>query len=293
MINFIIFSLLVFSFSMHIIITGCKGFLGYRVIQFLKDKYQITGVDLGQHENLGPIKIYSPEEILNSDIEADVVVMCHAAVSSGTYQAPTDMLFQSNVLFTEKLAQKFKNSYLLYISSVSVYGQQRNTWHEATPAIPDTPYAISKLWGEKIIATHPKYGILRLTSLYGIGMKENTIIPHYISQAINKGTIEVWGEGNRKQNYVYVDDVANYIEQMILMESHGIHIAAAASEINNAYLAEIISRETGSNIQFVYQDNSPSVSIDNTETRKKLQINFESDLAENIKKYIHWKQKQS
>lgn len=277
---------------MNVFITGCNGFLGRTLLQSLRDKYNLTGIEIGQHKNIDNIQIFTPEEILQTKIQPDVIVMCHAAVSSGTYQVPTDKLFLANVDFTDKLAKRFPESYLLYISSVSVYGDKEGVYDEKSLPSPVTEYAISKLWGEKIVSSFKNYGILRLTSLYGIGMKENTIIPNYINQALSHQEIQVWGKGERRQNYVFVEEVADYIDKMIAQKSPGIHISASSYEINNAYLAKIISEETGAKINFVKEDNSPSITIDNSLTRKKLNKADNTDLSENLKKYIHWKQKQ-
>lgn len=278
---------------MNVLITGCKGFLGRYIVERLKEKYHLTGVEIGQHENSEDITIYNPDEIMDTDLQPDVVIMCHAAVSSGTYQVDTDKLFISNVEFTDKLIKKFTGSYQIYISTISVYGDRQGIYDESTLPSPVTEYAISKLWGEKVVAASKNYGILRLTSLYGIGMKENTIIPNYINQALSKQEIQVWGKGERRQNYVFVEEVAEYIEKMMLLKSQGVHIAASSNEINNAYLAEIISKETGAVLRFINEDNSPSVAINNSSTREKLNKTDETQLSENLKKYIHWKQKQS
>lgn len=277
---------------MNVIITGYKGFLGNALVHRLKDKYVLIGISREKNGSNQHLQAYSSDEISEIKEIPDVVVMCHAAVASGNNQVETETLYQSNVRFTTELIKKFPNSYFLYVSSVSVYGNQSQSINEEIQAAPITEYAISKLWGEKVVSTANNYGVIRLSSLYGTGMKENTIIPNYINQAISKGNVEVWGEGERKQNYLYVEDAVGYIEKMIATKAQGIFIGAASKEVSNAALAKIISEQTGSKISFIKEDNSPSAAIDNTATRKKLGIVNETDLATGLKNYIHWKRKQ-
>lgn len=277
---------------MKIIITGHKGFLGNALVQRLKDKYVLTGISREKNESNQYLQAYSSDEICEIKETPDVVVMCHAAVASGNNQLETGMLYQSNVRFTAELIKKFPDSYFLYVSSVSVYGNQSQSINEETQAVPITEYAISKLWGEKVVSTANNYGVIRLSSLYGTGMKENTIIPNYVNQAISKGSIEVWGKGERKQNYLYVEDAADYIENMIIAKAQGVFIGAASKEVSNTALAQIIAEHTGAKISFIKEDNSPSAAIDNSATRKRLGITEETDLKEGLKNYIYWKQKQ-
>ena len=59
---------------------------------------------------------------------------------------------------------------------------------------PSSYYAKTKLQAEHLFKDSQNSYIVRLSSLYGPNMKENTIIPNYVNMALQKNKIEVWGK---------------------------------------------------------------------------------------------------
>ena len=189
--------------------------------------------------------------------------------------------------------KQFPESYFLFISSISVYGIQNGVINENSQISPLSEYAISKLWGEQLVRKTKRHGILRLSSLYGENMKETTIVPNYVNQALKNRVIEVWGKGERKQNYFHVSDAVAYIENIILNQIEGVFLGTSSKEWSNIELANIISKEVNATVKFVHSDNSKSLAFDNKSSREEVGITVEKDFASGIKEYIHWKQKQS
>lgn len=276
---------------MNILISGYKGFLGSVLWNNLSINHDLIGV--AREQSVKDMKSYSSNQISSIQEIPDIVIMCHAAVASGRDNIGTKELFDSNVQTTKQLVQQFPNSYLIYISSISVYGSSQELLTEQSAPCPETEYAISKLWAEKCVSQAKNYAILRLTSLYGNGMKENTIIPNFVNQAISKGEVEVWGTGERRQNYIHNEEVIEYIEKLISTQETGIFVASAEQEFSNIELAKLIAEETSAIINFKGNDNSKSIQIDNYITRRALSIKNKKDFKEGIKEYIQWKRKQS
>ena len=277
---------------MKIIITGHTGFLGSSLIK----KLQLSNDLIGISRNIGvsncEIKEFLPSELMNIKVIPDVIIMCHASISSGNTSAEDQLLFDSNIAFTSELIKQFPKAYFLYISSISVYGTQTYIINENSINSPISEYAISKLWGERIVSKTKYFGILRLSSIYGEKMKENTIIPNYVTQALEKGEIEVWGKGERKQNYFHISDATSYIDKIITDKKEGLFLGASSKEISNIELANYISKELKASVKFVNSDCSKSLAFDNKFTRKELDIITEKDFHTGIKEYIHWRQKQ-
>lgn len=69
------------------------------------------------------------------------------------------------------------------------------------------------------IVSGDKNVILRISSLYGEGMKENTLISNYCDKALENKCIEVWVTGSRKQNYIHVANVVELLEKIIGIKS--------------------------------------------------------------------------
>lgn len=277
---------------MKILISGHKGFLGSVLVNHLYLSHDIIGISKTKGKPNNRVKEFKSAEIIQIKDKPDVVIMCHAAVSSGSTTIETKSLFDSNVAFTTELINQFSDAYFLFISSISVYGNQSICLTEASPVSPMTEYGISKLWGEQIVKKTERSGILRLSSLYGENMKENTIIPIYVNQALKNKVIEVWGNADRKQNYFHVLDALAYIEKIITKQKEGVFLGTFSKEYSNIELAKIIGNETGASIKLVDSDIIYSLAFDNTKTRQVLEIKREKDFVLGIKEYINWKQKQ-
>jgi len=277
---------------MKIFITGITGFLGSHIAKKLKASYEVYGLGRKSIDFKG-IKVFDLD--LFDEVEKpDVIIMCHASVSSGIFVANNEDLFVGNVLFTEKVVNKFLDTKIIYVSSVSVYKRSDSEIDENSSIDPQSEYAVSKLWGEKIIQKHTNSVIVRITSLFGNDMKENTLIPNYANQALDNKIIQVWGNGKRKQNYLHVSDAVKLLECLILNNSElksEVFIGADSFEYSNFEVASIIAQLTNAKIEFVNEDNSNSFFYKNNYTRNKLNWKPKIMLQQGISEYLEWKMK--
>lgn len=277
-----------------ILISGINGFLASNLVNLLKNEYVIYGIGkVGREEN--GIQIFSSESIDDINIIPDFLILCHASVSSGLVTQSNLSLFYTNVTITEKIIQKFINSKVIYVSSASIYDLSTNLVKEDSSINPKTDYAISKQWAELIVFRKQNSSVIRLSSLFGTGMKENTIIPNYVNQALNKGSIEVWGKGHREQNYIHVYDACKLIKAAIENFDYvkrEILLGVSKREYSNSYLAQIISEFTNSKVLFINEDNSKSIHYNNSKTCELLQWVPKANFKEEIHNYIKWKKEQ-
>lgn len=277
-----------------ILISGIKGFLGSNLFRFLKDDFQIYGIG-SSTECWEGIEVFSSNEIDDVSIIPDFLILCHAAISSGQTSQSIELLFNVNVSITNKIIEKFIYSNIIYVSSVSIYDSNCSLINEKTINNPTTDYAVSKFWAENLVSRRLNTVICRLSSLYGKGMKENTIIPNYINQALRNDVIEVWGKGEREQNYIHIDDACGFI-YAALNNFDSINgkllLAVSEKEYSNNELAQIICSFTNSKIKYINSDNSKSLNYNNDFTCKLLCWNPKSNLIEEIKTYIKWKKEQ-
>ena len=278
---------------MKIIVTGHNGFLGNALVKKLQLNHEVIGISREKNNLDLNVSEYHPSNISEINIYPDIIIMCHAAVSSGKTQIESRVLFDSNVSFTSDLIKTFPDAFFVYTSSISVFGEQIGVINENTVTSPSTEYALSKLWGEKIVLTAKKYAILRFSSLYGDKMKENTLIPNYINHALNNKIIEVWGKGDRRQNYLHISDALEMILAIIRTLKEGIYLGVDKVEYSNLELAQIIAESTLSKIQFKNIDDTKSNCFDNSLTRKDLNWEPKMNIENGIDNYIKWKIKQS
>ena len=277
-----------------IIISGINGFLGNRLKEILKGKFNIYGIAKEEFFNENCM-IFSSEKLEEITVNPDFIILCHAAVSSGNILASNDSLCDVNVKLTDRIISKFNSSKIIYLSTASIYNPNEGVISERTTSIPNNEYAISKFWAEKLVLKTRNAIIVRLSSLYGINMKENTIIPNYVNQALRNNLIEVWGDGNRMQNYIFIDDVCNLVLKILLMHHkvrNEILLAVNNVEYSNLELASTIAKLTNSKIEFILEDNSISVCFDNKITQSLLNWVPQANLEQELVNYIKWKQKQ-
>lgn len=275
-----------------ILITGIKGFLGSNLIESLSD-YEVFGLGT-KREFYQNVQVYNSIDLQNLDFDIDIVIICHAAVASGNIIISNDILYEVNVSLTERIISKFSNAFVIYISTTSVYDINSGLITEESKISPQSNYAFSKLWAERIVFQSKKSAVLRISSLFGEGMKENTLIPNYVNQALLSRKILVWGLGDRRQNFIYVKDVVKYIRLMINFQEkvYGkIILGVSKKEYSNLEIAKIISDETKAEINFVNEDNSKSVSYDNKVSTDLLGWAPKVNIEEGLKKYIEWKEK--
>ena len=262
---------------MRFLITGAAGFLGSALANRLASEgNSVIGLD-----NLStgdPKKLSAQVKFVLGDVndrsklwtllrEVDCIYHMAARVS-----VPESLLYpreynQVNVGGTVTLMEAMRDvgvHRVVFASSGAVYGNQPilPVNEQAIPN-PRSPYAVSKLAAEYYIKTIGSlWGIetvcLRIFNAYGPGQQilpvHPPVIPGFLRQAWENGTLVVHGDGNQTRDFVYVDDVVDAMAA-----------AATAPDINQAIInigsgAETSMRElvhevlevTGGNPEVVY-----------------------------------------
>lgn len=263
----------------RILITGASGFLGAS----LKNLLENQGIKVSSFTRNAPV--WPDVENIQS------VFHVAARVAYGLDDSPA--LYEDNVVLTRNVCQRFPEAKINFASSVSVFGMGKGkVISENTDVNCNTPYPLSKLWAEAYIKQHFAWSITRFSSIYGPGMQETTFIPRVVHQALTKGEIVIWGNGQRKQNYIHVADAAGLMVLANQAPENGIFLGVGEQEYSNAQVAEIVAGITGTKVKFQGEDPSPSVHYSNEKTKAVLNwkpaITFETGLAQ----YIEWKKRQ-
>ncbi len=229
---------------MRFLITGAAGFLGSSLANTLaREGHSVRGVD---DCSTGDPTVLLPEvHFTRGDVNdrpklwtllQDVDCVYHMAAR---VLVPESILYpreynQVNVGGTVTLMEAMRDvgvRRVVFASSGAVYGDQlTQPIVEGSIPVPRSPYAVSKLAAEYYINTiGDLWGIetvcLRVFNAYGPGQHfppvHAPVIPYFLKQSSQNGTIVIHGDGNQTRDYVYVDDV---ITAMVS--------AATADEIN-------------------------------------------------------------
>ncbi len=215
---------------MRFLITGVAGFLGSALAKFLvREGHAVRGVDdlsTGDPSSL-PAEVHFTRGDVNDrpklwTLLQDVDCVYHLAAR---VLVPESVLYPReyndvNVGGTVCLMEAMRDvgvRRVVFVSSGAVYGNQPvQPVTEAQTPNPRSPYAVSKLAAEYYVHTiGALWGIetvsLRVFNAYGPGQHippvHAPVIPYFLLQALQQGTIVMHGDGNQTRDYVYVDDV--------------------------------------------------------------------------------------
>jgi nucleoside-diphosphate-sugar epimerase len=270
---------------MKILIVGANSILSKAIFyQHLADETDVLFHSKPSQEKF--TRQFPISELKNRKDEYDFVYIVSAVISSKPED--TKSLFNVNVQLVQQISNQFPNAKLIYFSTVAVYDGLNNVViDEKTPPSPESIYGISKLWAEKIIAQHKRFCILRISSLFGIGMKHTTFLPLIIDAALSKKKITLAGNGERTQNYISAEDVAVLAKKTALLDENKIQLAISEQNYTNLQVAEIIKNETGCGIAYEGTDTARSVKYaQNTFPYSEYNL---TTLAAGIKNLIEWK----
>ena len=81
-------------------------------------------------------------------------------------------------------------------------------------------YGISKIAGEEYVKAYSqlydlKFNICRFFNLYGLGQKEDFVIPKFASAIKTGKPIKVYGDGKQIRSYCHVNDASNGIVNIL------------------------------------------------------------------------------
>jgi UDP-glucose 4-epimerase len=153
---------------------------------------------------------------------------------------------------------------VVFISSGAVYGSQEKqpVCEDAIPN-PQSPYAVSKLAAEYYVKTIGKLWnietvCLRVFNAYGPGQHlppvHSPVIPSFLRQAWENGTIVIHGNGNQTRDFVYLEDVVNAMQAAATapeIDNMTFNIASG-TEISMRELARMIVEITGGHPEIIY-----------------------------------------
>jgi nucleoside-diphosphate-sugar epimerase len=225
---------------MHYLVTGGGGFIGSHIVEELLRRGQrvrvLDNFSTGKRENLA----FRDMEAARQHLEVVAGDICDAAAVQSAMQGIDYVLHQAalpsvprsiadpistnevnvrgtlNVLLAAREAQVQR---LVFASSSSVYGNSLvSPKHEELPTNPLSPYAVSKLAGERYcIAFHLAYKMptacIRYFNVFGPRQDPNSqysaVIPRFIA-ALLKGTPPtIFGDGLQSRDFTYVSNVVS------------------------------------------------------------------------------------
>ena len=222
----------------RVLLTGGAGFIGSHLAeQLLTEGWHVTAVDNFDSFYDRSVKWQNIQTQLQDEnyklVQADICdlkrlqdltngrydVIIHLAAKAGVRPSLLDPIGyqQVNVVGTQnmlELAKTLQVQQFIFASSSSVYGMNPNVpWREDDHTLqPISPYASTKVSGELLghVYSH-LYGIrfiaLRFFTVYGPRQRPDLAIHKMARLIMNDDRVPIFGNGNSRRDYTYIDDI--------------------------------------------------------------------------------------
>ena len=197
---------------MNICVIGSTSFIGKNLVKFLLEK----NIKIFQ---INRKKFYNKKAFKKILAYSHCIINC---IGSGqVHNINKDSHLKNNFYTTKYLIQnikelKKKNLHLVFLSSQAVYKKKnKNSINERDLTVPMNDYGRSKLMSEKLLKKLKlkKITILRLFSIYGVGLKKQIIWDACNKISMNNGNFG--GSGNQVRDFLNVDDLSKLIIKII------------------------------------------------------------------------------
>ncbi len=249
-----------------ILVLGGGGFIGGHISKRLYDEGNfVRVVDIKEHEYLKDFcSEFMIGDLRDPFVVNDVLFLENSNGFDEVYQLAADMGGAGYINTGDNDADVMYNSTLInlnvldnairmgakkifYSSSACVYPEHNQlepnnpNCEESTsyPANPDSEYGWEKLYAERLYQTyHRNYGLdIRIARFHNIfgphgtydGGKEKVpaALCRKVSQCLDGGTIEVWGDGLQTRSFLYIDEcVEGVIRLMKSSYTHPVNIGS-------------------------------------------------------------------
>lgn len=301
-----------------VLVTGGAGFIGSNLVgKLLELGFRVVVVDNLTTGKLNNIVDYQkkPDFVFKKcdvnrrkglflAVKGGVDYIFHYAACVGvkrTLDNPMTVLSDiegfKNIL---DLAVKKKVKRLFFSSSSEVYGETVSfpQNEESTPLNSRLPYAVVKNVGEVFIKAYQKkfgldYTIFRFFNTYGPRQSADFVISKFISQALKREGVTVYGTGKQTRPFLYIDDNIKATTRAIFEKGAINETINIGNDVETTIkeLAAMVIKLTGSGTGLKFlpglsEGDMPRRLPDISLMKEKLKFEPEVSLEEGLKKTI-------
>ena len=297
---------------MKIAVTGGSGFIASHVVDHLiEDGHEIVVIDHRVRPHRDDVQ-FEDIDILNLSALIQATKNCDyifhlAAVSNvnyahkyPVYTVDLNINGTANVLESARLNGIRR---VFFASTVWIYTGTRGNGvlGEDEPFyLPDAGhiYTSSKIAAEMIIHNYwqlykQPFTILRYGIPYGPRMREELVIPIFISKALKGDPIMIEGDGSQFRNYVYIDDLARaHVLALSERAENQVYNLEGLEKISIADVASTIDKVLGGGVRIEHTSARPGDYAGKEVSARKILQDLEWEprvkFEEGIKRTIEW-----
>ena len=253
---------------MNILVCGGAGFIGSAFIRNnLKNNSdtKITNLDIlttgSNLKNLKDVESFSNYKFIKDDIRnesiidslvknTDVTINFAAESHVDRSIANPKPFLDTNILGTYSILEATRkyDKQFIHVSTDEIYGDAygQSSFDENSQINPSNPYAATKAAADHLVSSyHRTYGIncitTRCTNNFGPNQFPEKLIPKTIIRSIRNLKIPLYGDGMQIRSWIYVNDHAKAIENLISKGKPGnVYNITAYEEITNRTIVEKI-----------------------------------------------------
>lgn len=253
---------------MKILITGIHGFVGSNIVESVKNKHLLYGLDIVTLPLDGVEHIYKWNE-LNLIPEVDVIIHLAGKAHDLKNKSLADEYFEVNTALTKKVYDWFLNSSakkFIFFSSVKAVADEvkGEMLTEDVEPKPVGPYGESKREAEIYILNQPldsnvkRAYILRPSMIHGPGNKGNL---NLLFSMVNKGIPWPLGAFENKRSFTSMDNLIFIIHKLFEKDvDSGVYNIADDEAVSTNKLISIIAEVIGKPIR-IWNVNKLSVNF--------------------------------
>jgi nucleoside-diphosphate-sugar epimerase len=261
-------------------ITGVAGFIGSNLAdRLLADGYEVIGFDnlaYGVREQIPAGVAFHEVDIRGREIYelfANLDVLFHLAAKNCIADCQEDPLETSDINVTGTVnvfeaSRRADVGKVVYAESSALYEGSMQLPTPESDVAPESFYAVSKLAGMAFAQAYQRYFGLQMTALryfgvYGPRQDYRRTIPPVMSAFIIKllrgERPVIYGSGNKRRDFIYVDDVNDFHVRCIENEQTEGEVYNLGTGINYSVreIYDEIAAQLGSTIEPEYRPDLP------------------------------------
>ncbi|UYM06530.1 dTDP-glucose 4,6-dehydratase [Solicola gregarius] len=262
---------------MRMLVTGGAGFIGSHYVRGVLDDawggpqperlvvldkltYAGTLTNLERVDD-DPRLVFVHGDILDRELVDELVaaadVVVHFAAESHVDRSITGAtdFVMTNVVGTQTLLDAALSNGVdtfVHVSTDEVYGTiEEGSWDESCPVEPNSPYSASKASSDLIARSyHRTHGlpvcITRCSNNYGPHQFPEKVIPLFVTNLIDGGTVPLYGEGANVRDWLHVDDHCRAVHTVVERGRAGeVYNIGGGRELSNRELTGMLLDSCG------------------------------------------------